>query len=137
MKSDKNQTLTLIGIALLIIAGVLIFVSLSQPRIYETDEKSVSSVSRATAKTEQAARSVQTSEKPSTQTETTAPEFPLDINKASLSELSSDPGLGEKKASAIIEYRNVIGRYKDVSQIMEISGFGEATYERVAPYLTV
>ena len=33
MKSDKRQTMVLIGLALLVIAGVLIYVALSQPQV--------------------------------------------------------------------------------------------------------
>lgn len=129
MKSDKRQTSIMIGISLIIIAGVIIAFALSQPKIYNAPS-SVTAViepEETTSETENKIAAVKAD----------APDYPLNINTATLEELMTIDGLGEKKACAIIEYREHIGRYKSVEQITEIEGFGEETYKAVAGYLTV
>ena len=46
-------------------------------------------------------------------------------------------GIGEARAAAIISYREQIGGYTSVEEIKNISGIGEATFNAIAPYLTV
>ena len=65
------------------------------------------------------------------------PSYPINLNTATVEELVSIDGLGESRASAIIEYRDYLGGYTSVEQIKEISGIGDATYAKLAPYLTV
>ena len=67
----------------------------------------------------------------------TVPSYPINLNTATVEELVSIDGLGESRASAIIEYRDYLGGYTSVEQIKEISGIGDATYAKLAPYLTV
>ena len=54
-----------------------------------------------------------------------------------MEELCLIDGMGEARASAIIEYREYLGRYESVEQIMNISGIGESLYAKLSPYLTV
>jgi len=121
MKSDKRQTYIMIGIALLVVAGILLYIGLSSPRVYQQTEANVSPVGAAAGETVQAS-SVQ---------------FPLNLNTATVEELVQIEGLGEKRAYAIVEYREVLGSYTKVEQIKDIQGFGDALYNKVAPYLTV
>lgn len=117
----------MIGLALLVIAGVFVAIALSQPKVYVEPRKiEVTSITNETV-----------TEKESADTETAKVNYPLNINTATLEELMTIDGLGEKRASAIIEYRNYLGKYSSVEQIMEIEGFGEETYQKVAGYLTV
>ena len=129
MKSDKRQTMVLVGVALLAVAGVLLYVALSQPRVYESGQSNVQSVQVVTNQ----------SETPADNTEGEAPsyEYPINLNTATLDELMSIDGLGEARASAILEYRDYIGSYTDVSQIMDIKGISESVFADVAEYLTV
>ena len=46
-------------------------------------------------------------------------------------------GIGESRARAIIKYREQIGSYTSVEQLMDIDGFGESLYLQVAAYFTV
>ena len=60
----------------------------------------------------------------------------LDLNTASQADLTRLPGIGEKRAADIVAWREENGGFSDKEELMEISGIGEGTYERVAPYVT-
>ena len=54
----------------------------------------------------------------------------VDINSASISELTSIKGIGEKRAEAIIKYRQE-ECFKKPEDLMKISGIGKKTFERI------
>ncbi len=60
----------------------------------------------------------------------------ISINTASLEELMTVNGIGEAKAISIIEYREKNGLFKDISEIKNVSGIGEALYEKIKDYIT-
>ncbi|MDZ7804697.1 helix-hairpin-helix domain-containing protein [Thiohalophilus sp.] len=50
---------------------------------------------------------------------------PVDINTASATELATNiNGVGEKKAVAIVEYRNQHGPFKKVEDLQKVQGIG-------------
>ena len=59
------------------------------------------------------------------------------INKASKEELMTLTGIGESKAIAIIKYREDNNGFKDISEIMNVSGIGEALYNKIKDSITV
>ena len=61
----------------------------------------------------------------------------LDLNTASEADLTRLPGIGEKRAADIAAWREENGGFAAEEELMEVSGIGEGTYERVAPYITV
>ena len=62
----------------------------------------------------------------------------VDINTASVYELAGVlPGIGEKKAQAIIEYRELTGGFSSVDELIEVSGIGEKLLEQIRPYCYV
>ena len=63
--------------------------------------------------------------------------FPININTASKNTLTALPGIGETKAQAIIDYRNENGPFTHPEQLMEVSGIGEATYEKLKDLVTI
>ncbi|MBI5666231.1 MAG: helix-hairpin-helix domain-containing protein [Nitrospirae bacterium] len=60
----------------------------------------------------------------------------LDINQASAQELSKLPGIGKKKAEAIVAYRNEKGKFSSVDDLSKIDGIGKKTLEKIRGSLT-
>lgn len=61
----------------------------------------------------------------------------VSINKASKEELMTLNGIGESKAQAIISYRTEHGGFLDISDIMNVSGIGEAAFEKIKNQITL
>lgn len=61
----------------------------------------------------------------------------LNLNTATLTELSLLPFIGETKAAAIIKFRESQGNYASVDQLLEKQVLGPQTYGAINPYLTV
>lgn len=61
----------------------------------------------------------------------------VNINKAAKEELMTLPGIGESKADAIIAYRQENGDYKNIEELMQISGIKEGVYSKISEYITV
>lgn len=61
----------------------------------------------------------------------------ININTATLEELTKLPGIGESKAQAIIEYRNTNGNFNSIEDIKNVSGIGEAAFDKIKDYITV
>lgn len=61
----------------------------------------------------------------------------ININTANLHQLWSIDGIGETKARAIIAYREEQGSFASVDDLVNVSGIGEKTLERIRKYLTV
>jgi len=61
----------------------------------------------------------------------------ININTASLSELISLPGIGEKRAQKIIEYRENIGDFKNAEDIKKVKGIGEGIYTKIKDMIEI
>ena len=61
----------------------------------------------------------------------------VNINKASLEELLAISGIGENKAKAIIDYRKEKGKFNNIEEIKQVSGIGEALYEKIKEHITI
>ena len=53
----------------------------------------------------------------------------LNINTATLAELTNLKGIGDKKAQAIVDYREKQGKFTSVDQLADVNGIGPATLE--------
>jgi competence ComEA-like helix-hairpin-helix protein len=70
---------------------------------------------------------------PKTEVVDTDPEsirLKIDLNRAEWYELIILPGIGEKKARAIVEYRKTSGRFKTIEQLCGVNGIGVKTVKR-------
>ena len=70
-------------------------------------------------------------------TAATAQPSVVNLNTADSQQLAYLPRVGAKAAQRIIDYRHEHGPFKKTSDLMEVKGFGEKTFNRLAPYLTV
>ena len=61
--------------------------------------------------------------------------FPLELNLATHEELMYIPKVGNVTAQRIIQYRDYLGGYSKLDQLMEIKGIGKSTYEEISAYL--
>lgn len=60
----------------------------------------------------------------------------LSINTATLEELQTLDGIGKSKAEAIIEYRTKNGLFKTIEDIKNVSGIGDAAFEKIKDRIT-
>lgn len=63
--------------------------------------------------------------------------FPININTADTDSLMMLPGIGEAYAQRIIDYRQEVGLFRSIEDIMEVKGIGESRYEEIKNYITV
>lgn len=61
----------------------------------------------------------------------------VNINTASVEELSKLNGIGKSKAKNIIDYRNKNGKFNKIEDIMNVTGIGEAAYNKIKENITV
>ncbi len=61
----------------------------------------------------------------------------ININTATLSELQELDGIGESKAQSIIDYRNEVGLFKDINELMNVSGIGETVFAKIKDNITI
>jgi competence ComEA-like helix-hairpin-helix protein len=61
----------------------------------------------------------------------------IDLNAATEAELDALPGIGPAKAAAILGHRDELGGFAAVEELLTVPGIGEATLERLAPYVVV
>lgn len=61
----------------------------------------------------------------------------ININQATGQQLTVIKGIGEKKAQAIIDYREVNGDFVDLNELVKVSGIGEATLKNMQPFISL
>ena len=62
---------------------------------------------------------------------------PLNINRVGIDELLQVPGLNFRLAQNIVQYRNTQAPFQEVDDLINVSGIGQVTLDRIRPYLTV
>ena len=61
----------------------------------------------------------------------------VNINTADVTQLSMLPRVGAKAAERVIAYREQNGPFKKTTDLMQVKGFGDKTFELVSPYIAV
>lgn len=77
------------------------------------------------------------SSSPQTSSKTVVPSGRVNLNSASATELDTLPGIGAAYAQRIIEYRQSHGGFKDISELKNIKGIGDKTYEKLKDLVTI
>lgn len=62
---------------------------------------------------------------------------PVDINTAGADELETLSGIGPALAGRIVDYREEHGPFQSVEELLEVSGIGETTLEKLRGEVTV
>jgi len=61
----------------------------------------------------------------------------VNINTATVEQLSVLPGVGPKLAARIVEHRQKAGAFKSVQELMNVKGIGEKNFEKIQGHLTL
>ena len=61
----------------------------------------------------------------------------VSLNSADQAALETIPGVGPVTAAAIIGYREQIGSFQSIDQLLDVDGIGPATLEAIRPYVSL
>ncbi|CAH0206430.1 hypothetical protein ASG97_17200 [Bacillus sp. Soil745] len=61
----------------------------------------------------------------------------VNLNTATQEDLQTLTGIGPSKANAILEYRETIGKFKEVDELKQVTGIGDKTFERLRDSISV
>ena len=145
MSASKRQGIIAIGVCCILVSVLLVFYGISQPKVNETplsqlqdtlsqtSIKTSSSGKNSGADTQTTVFNTKSSQPSSAQSVS----YPVNLNTCTYEDLVSIDGIGDTKAQAILEYRDYLGGYTNVSQLKEIKGIGDSTFAKIEPYVTV
>lgn len=78
---------------------------------------------------------------PTPSSQGTYPSFPsmgkIDINSATPEELAFLPGIGPTLAGRIVSYRQAVGRFNYIEELLNVPGIGEKKLEQIRQYIEV
>ncbi|MFP7364293.1 ComEA family DNA-binding protein [Corynebacterium callunae] len=61
----------------------------------------------------------------------------ISLNSATIADLITLPGVGEKTAQAIIDYRDAQGGFGAVDELLGVKGIGQAKFEQIKPAVSL
>ncbi|MDF9760496.1 competence protein ComEA [Peribacillus simplex] len=61
----------------------------------------------------------------------------VNLNTATQEDLETLTGIGPSKAIAILEYREKVGKFKQVDELKKVSGIGDKTFEKLQDSISV
>ena len=61
----------------------------------------------------------------------------VNLNTATPAQIATLPGIGEKAAKLIVEYRDKNGGFKKIEELMNVKGIGEKSFLKLKPLVTV
>lgn len=122
MNDGRKQTLILLSAAMIIIGTMFLVSFFDAPRFNSLPIREITDAPSATRanETETAVQTVSSSES-ETATVTQTP-LKININTATKEELMLLKSIGEVKALAIIEYREVNGGFRDITELSKVEG---------------
>jgi competence protein ComEA len=61
----------------------------------------------------------------------------VNLNTATAAQIATLPGIGEKVAQRIIEYREKNSGFKKIEELMNVKGIGEKSFLKLKPLVTL
>jgi competence ComEA-like helix-hairpin-helix protein len=61
----------------------------------------------------------------------------INLNSAKIEELILLPGIGEKTAERILEFRTKRGKFNTLEELLEVKGIGDSKFQNVRKYLFI
>lgn len=61
----------------------------------------------------------------------------ININTATIAELETLPGIGVKKAEAIVKYREANGKFNKTEDIVMVKGIGDKLFKKISGEIEV
>ena len=61
----------------------------------------------------------------------------VNLNSADIKQLVMLPGIGERTAELILQYRSKIGKFSDINQLDKVKGIGAKKLEKIRPYIVI
>ncbi len=61
----------------------------------------------------------------------------INLNTATVEQLQVLPGVGPATAKSIVEYRNKVGKFNKIEEILNVKGIGEKKFQRIKDRLTL
>ena len=66
-----------------------------------------------------------------------APTAKVNLNTASIEQLTTLPGVGPKLAARIVEYRQKSGTFRSTQELINVQGIGEKNFAKIETWLSV
>ena len=66
-----------------------------------------------------------------------APTAKVNLNTASVEQLTTLPGVGPKLAARIVEYRQKSGAFRSTQELMNVKGVGEKNFAKIEAWLSI
>ena len=63
--------------------------------------------------------------------------FPIDINRAGMTEFMALPGIGETLAENILSYREKNGRFNRIEDLLNVKGIGKQRFEEILDLIVI
>ena len=66
-----------------------------------------------------------------------APQRPVNLNTATVTELMQLPRVGQKTAERIVAFRKQHGGFQRAEELMNVRGIGEKSFAKLKPFLSI
>ncbi len=117
--SERKHELILVCFALVISAILILYNTFTVPSEYISSKPQTTAITAAKTETVSNGAVV------------------VNINTADVDELTLIDGIGPTKADAIVKYRLENGPFESVDELLNVSGIGQSTLQKIYPHVTV